>query len=96
MMETDAHRIEEYSAPLTADRRMCELARTLERERDEWREKAVDLHKVKSAAHDALIAAGDMIYRIARTNDDYIAAEHFKQCGQSTENDERIRAEMKS
>ena len=35
MMETDAHRIEEYSAPLTVYRRMCELARTLERERDE-------------------------------------------------------------
>jgi len=45
MMETDAHRIEEYSAPLTAYRRICELARTLERERDEWRKKAVDLHK---------------------------------------------------
>ena len=44
MIETDAHRIEEYSAPLTAYRRMCELARTLERERDEWRKKAVDLH----------------------------------------------------
>jgi hypothetical protein len=44
MMETDAHRIEEYSAPLTAYRRMCDLARTLERERDEWRKKAVDLH----------------------------------------------------
>ena len=38
MIETDAHRIEEYSAPLTAYRRMCELARTLERERDEARE----------------------------------------------------------
>jgi chromatin segregation and condensation protein Rec8/ScpA/Scc1 (kleisin family) len=35
MMETDAPSIEEYSAPLTAYRRMCELARTLERERDE-------------------------------------------------------------
>ena len=45
MMETDAHRIEEYSAPLTAYRRMCDLARTLERERDEWRKKAVDLNK---------------------------------------------------
>jgi hypothetical protein len=44
MMETDAHRIEEYSAPLTAYRRMCDLARTLERERDEWRKKAVELH----------------------------------------------------
>lgn len=45
MIETDAHRIEEYSTPLTAYRRMCELAKTLERERDEWRKKAVDLHK---------------------------------------------------
>jgi hypothetical protein len=44
MMETDAHRIEEYSAPLTAYRRMCDLSRTLERERDEWRKKAVELH----------------------------------------------------
>ena len=44
MMETDAHRIEEYSAPLTAYLRMCDLARTLERERDEWRKKAVNLH----------------------------------------------------
>ena len=41
MIETDAHRIEEYSAPLTAYRRMCELARTLERERDEAREQLV-------------------------------------------------------
>jgi hypothetical protein len=44
MMETDAHRIEVYSAPRTAYIRMCELARTLERERDEWRKKAVELH----------------------------------------------------
>ena len=40
MIETDAHRIEEYSAPLTAYRRMCELAKTLEREHDEAREAA--------------------------------------------------------
>ena len=49
MMETDAHRIEEYSAPLTAYRRMCELARTLERERDEWRMKSIDQHKQLAA-----------------------------------------------
>lgn len=53
MIETDAHRIEEYSAPLTAYCRMCELARTLERERDEWRKKAVDLHaRHKNALED--------------------------------------------
>ena len=53
MIETDAHRIEKYSAPLTAYRRMCELARTLERERDEWRKKAVDLHaRHKNALED--------------------------------------------
>lgn len=40
MIETDAHRIEEYSTPLTAYLRMRELARTLERERDEAREAA--------------------------------------------------------
>ena len=79
MVAADQHHLEDDNFfPATVYWRMCDLARTLERERDEWRGKAVDLHKVKTAAYDALIAAGDMIYRIARTNDDYIAAEHFK------------------
>jgi ssDNA-binding Zn-finger/Zn-ribbon topoisomerase 1 len=86
--ECDQYKVDEDYAEYNAYRRMVEHARTLERERDEWRKKAVELHKVKCAAHDALIAAGDMIYRIARTNDDYIAAEHFKRCGQFPENDQ--------
>lgn len=66
MMETDAHRIEEYSAPLTAYRRICDLARTLERERDEWRKKAVDLHaRHKGALEDFKTerALGDKLAR---------------------------------
>jgi hypothetical protein len=56
MVETDAHRIEEYSAPLTAYIRICELARTLERERDECRGKAVDLHSRASTLERELAA----------------------------------------
>lgn len=69
MIQTDAHRIEEYSAPRTAYIRMCELARTLERERDEWRKKAVDLHaRHKGALEDieTEIAARDEARRLAK------------------------------
>ena len=55
MLETDWHRLEEYSAPLSAYKRMTELCRTLERERDEWRKKAVGLHKMEVAIHYALM-----------------------------------------
>ena len=53
MLEADWYRLEEYSAPLSAYKRMTELSRTLERERDEWRKKAVDLHaRHKNALED--------------------------------------------
>lgn len=65
MMETDAHRIEEYSAPLTAYRRMCDLARTLERERDEWRKKAVDLHARHKGAMEDIEARLDAVHQLS-------------------------------
>lgn len=65
MMETDAHRIEEYSAPLTAYRRMCDLARTLERERDEWRKKAVDLHARHKGAPEDIEARLDAVHQLS-------------------------------
>jgi hypothetical protein len=78
MMETDAHRIGEYSAPLTAYRRMCDLARTLERERDEWRKKAVDLHaRYKGALEDIETA-------IAERNMARATANTFRQCAEVT------------
>jgi len=87
MVAADLHHLEDdENCPASAYWRMVELTRTLERERDEWRKKAVDLHKVKAAAHDALLAAGHMIYRLARTNEDYIAAEHFKQASLNKDN----------
>ena len=49
MLEADWYRLEEYSAPLSAYKRMTELSRTLERERDEAR---------SIAAHWRDIAAG--------------------------------------
>lgn len=52
MIETDAHRIEEYFAPLTAYRRMCELAKTLECERDEARDSAQQARAYKRVLKD--------------------------------------------
>ncbi len=40
------------------------------------------------ATQNELLAASAMIYRMARTNDDYIAAAYFKRCAQSPENAE--------
>jgi hypothetical protein len=42
--ECDQYKVDEDYAEYNAYRRMVEHARTLERERDEWRKKAVDLH----------------------------------------------------
>ncbi len=45
MVAADQHHLEDDNFfPATVYWRMCDLARTLERERDEWRGKAVDLH----------------------------------------------------
>ena len=45
MLAADLHHLEDdESCPASAYWRMVELTRTLERERDEWRKKAVDLH----------------------------------------------------
>ena len=45
--ECDQYKVDEDYAEYNAYRRMVEHAKTLERERDEWRKKAVDLHKMK-------------------------------------------------
>jgi hypothetical protein len=78
MLEADWYRLEEYSAPLSAYKRMTELSRTLERERDEWRKKAVDLHaRHKGALEDieTVIAERDMARATANT---------FRQCAEVT------------
>jgi len=51
MVAADLHHLEDdENCPASAYWRMVELTRTLERERDEWRKKAVDLHKMKGDA----------------------------------------------
>lgn len=51
--ECDQYKVDDDGAEYSAYRRMVEHARTLERERDEWRKKVVDLHKLKGEAeHD--------------------------------------------
>ncbi len=46
LIEADQHHIEDDNwITMSCYWRMSDLARTLERERDEWRKKAVDLHK---------------------------------------------------
>jgi hypothetical protein len=51
--ECDQYKVDEDYAEYNAYRRMVEHARTLERERDEWRKKAVDLHaRHKNALED--------------------------------------------
>ena len=54
MVAADQHHLEDDNFfPATVYWRMCDLARTLERERDEWRGKAVDLHaRHKNALED--------------------------------------------
>jgi hypothetical protein len=47
--ECDQYKVDEDYAEYNAYCRMVEHARTLERERDEWRKKAVDLHKANAA-----------------------------------------------
>lgn len=45
IVAADQHHLEDDNFfPATVYWRMCDLARTLERERDEWRKKAVHLH----------------------------------------------------
>lgn len=54
MVAADQHHMEDDNFfPATVYWRMCDMARTLERERDEWRGKAVDLHaRHKNALED--------------------------------------------
>ena len=54
MVAADQHHLEDDNFfPATVYWRMCDLARTLERERDSWRGKAVDLHaRHKNALED--------------------------------------------
>jgi hypothetical protein len=55
MVAADLHRLEDdETCPASAYWRMVELTRTLERERDEWRKKAVDLHARHKGALDAV------------------------------------------
>lgn len=54
MIAADQHHLEDDSFfPATVYWRMCDLARALERDSQEWRKKAVDLHK-RLAAERAL------------------------------------------
>ena len=56
MVAADQHHLEDDNFfPATVYWRMCDLARTLERERDEWRKKAVGVHKMEVAIHYALM-----------------------------------------
>ena len=58
---TDQHHLEDDNFfPATVYWRMCDLARALERERDEWRGKAVDLHKSNVALECSGIALKSM------------------------------------
>jgi hypothetical protein len=54
MIAADQHHLEDDNFfPATVYWRMCDVARTLERERDSWRSKAVDLHaRYKGALED--------------------------------------------
>jgi hypothetical protein len=55
MVAADLHHLDDdESCPASAYWRMVELTRTLERERDEWRKKAVDLHARHKGAMDAV------------------------------------------
>jgi len=58
--ECDQYKVDEDYAEYNAYRRMVEHARTLERERDEWRMKAVDLHKANMAMECTGIALKSM------------------------------------
>jgi hypothetical protein len=70
MVAADQHHIEDDNwITMSCYWRMSDLARTLERERDEWRKKAVDLHaRYKGALEDieAEIAARDEARRLAK------------------------------
>lgn len=54
MIAADQHHLEDDNFfPATIYWRMCDVTRTLERERDSWRSKAVDLHaRYKGALED--------------------------------------------
>lgn len=50
MLETDWHRLEEYSAPLSAYKRMTELCREMERERNDARQSATHWRDIATGA----------------------------------------------
>jgi hypothetical protein len=79
MLAADLHHLEDdESCPASAYWRMVELTRTLERERDEWRKKAVDLHaRYKGALEDIETA-------IAERNMARATANIFRQCAEVT------------
>ncbi len=65
MVAADQHHLEDDNFfPATVYWRMCDMARTLERERDEWRIKAIDLHK-KYAMHHAEVEKQTEVIRAA-------------------------------
>ena len=70
MVAADLHHLEDdETCPASAYWRIVELTRTLERERDEWRNKAVDLHaRHKNALEDieAEIAERNEAREVAR------------------------------
>jgi len=58
MLAADLHHLEDdETCPAAAYWRMVELTRTMERERDEWRKKAVDLHARNKGALEDLETA---------------------------------------
>jgi hypothetical protein len=71
MLAADLHHLEDdETCPASAYWRMVELTRTLERERDEWRKKAVDLHARHKGAMEDIEAA------IAKRNEARLDAVH--------------------
>ena len=79
MLAADLHHLEDdETCPVSAYWRMVELTRTLERERDSWRGKAVDLHaRHKNALEDIETA-------IAERNMARATANTFRQCAEVT------------
>ena len=66
MLAADLHHLEDdETCPASAYWRMVELTRTLERERDEWRKKAVDLHARHKGAMEDIEARLDAVHQLS-------------------------------
>lgn len=82
MVAADQHHLEDDNFfPATVYWRICDLARTLERERDEWRKKAVDLHaRHKNALEDieSEIAERNEARRIAKEACELLDSEGYQ------------------